>query len=58
MSAPHDPRNAEAEIFRSFGLACRAERDRLSLADMAELDRRFGDGGFDPALSIYGMPSG
>jgi len=47
MSAPHDPRNAEAEVFRSFGLARRAERDRLSLADMAELDRRFENGAID-----------
>ena len=41
MSAPHDSRDAEAEVFHAFGLACRAERDRLSLAYMAEQDRRF-----------------
>jgi hypothetical protein len=51
MNAPHDPRNAEAEIFRNFGLACRAERDRLSLADMAELDRRFENGAIDQAIA-------
>lgn len=41
MSAHHDPGDAEAEVFRAFGLACRAERDRISLADIAEHDRRF-----------------
>lgn len=41
MSASDDPRDAETEAFRSFGLACRAERDRLALAHLAEQDRRF-----------------
>ena len=51
MSAPHDPRDAEAEVFRAFGLACRAERDRLSLADIAEQDRRFESGAIDRAIA-------
>jgi len=51
MSASHDSRNGEAEIFRAFGLACRTERDRLSLADIAELDRRFENGAIDRAIA-------
>jgi hypothetical protein len=41
MNAPFDPHDSEAEVFRAFGLACRAERDRISLAGLAEQDRRF-----------------
>ena len=41
MSAHDDPGNAEAEVFLAFGLACRAERDRLILDELAEHDRRF-----------------
>jgi hypothetical protein len=41
MNAPSHPHDPEAEVFRAFGLACRAERDRISLADLAEQDRRF-----------------
>ncbi len=41
MNEPLDPHDAEAEVFRAFGLACRTERDRISLAGIAEQDRRF-----------------
>lgn len=43
MSEHDEPSDgeAEAEIFRAFGLACRAERDRLALDELAEQDRRF-----------------
>ena len=41
MSAHDDSRDAEADVFHAFGLACRAERDRLTLDDLAEHDRRF-----------------
>jgi hypothetical protein len=51
MSASHDSRDGEAEVFHAFGLACRAERDRLSLADMADLDRRFESGAIDRAIA-------
>ena len=51
MSAPHDSRDAEAEVFHAFGLACRAERDRLSLAYIAEQDRRFESGAIDQAIA-------
>ena len=51
MSAQHDPRDPEAEIFRAFGLACRAERDRLSLADLADHDRRFERAAADRAIA-------
>jgi hypothetical protein len=51
MSAPHDSRDAEAEIFHTFGLACRAERDRISLADLAEQDRLFEHGAIDRAIA-------
>jgi hypothetical protein len=50
MSAPHDPRNAEAEIFRSFGLAS-GPTATASGADMAELDRRFENGAIDRAIA-------
>ena len=51
MSAPHNPRDAEAEVFHAFGLACRAERDRLSLAYIAEQDRRFENGAIEQAIA-------
>jgi len=51
MSASHDSRDAEAEVFHAFGLACRAERDRLSLAFIAEQDRRFENGAVDRAIA-------
>ena len=51
MSAHQDPRDSEAEVFRAFGLACRAERDRISLADLAEQDRRFEHSPADRALA-------
>jgi hypothetical protein len=41
MSAHDDSRDDEAEVFHAFGLACRAERDRLTLDELAEHDRRF-----------------
>ena len=41
MNTPLDPHGVEAGVFRAFGLACRAERDRISLAGLAEQDRRF-----------------
>ena len=51
MSASHDSRDGEAEVFHAFGLACRAERDRLSLAHIAEQDRRFEHGAIDQAIA-------
>lgn len=36
----HSPQRTRA-VFREFALACRAERDRLAVARMAEEDRRF-----------------
>lgn len=41
MNPPTDPREDEADVFREFAMACRIERDRLSLAQIAEQDRRF-----------------
>ena len=51
MNASDDSRDAEAEIFHAFGLACRAERDRLSLARLEEQDRRFEHGAIDRAIA-------
>ena len=51
MSANDDSRDAEAEVFHAFGLACRAERDRLTLDDLAELDRRFESAAPDRAVA-------
>jgi len=51
MSASHDPRDAEAEAFRAFGLACRAERDRLALAQLSEQDRQFDSEAADRAIA-------
>jgi hypothetical protein len=51
MNAPSDPHDAEAEVFRAFGLACRAERDRISLAGIAEQDRRFESSVADRAIA-------
>jgi len=51
MSASHDPHDGEAEVFRAFGLACRSERDRLALADIAEQDRRFESATADRAIA-------
>jgi hypothetical protein len=51
MNAPLDPRETEAEVFRAFGLACRAERDRISLAGLAEQDRRFERSSVDRATA-------
>ena len=51
MSVSHDSRDAEAEVFHAFGLACRTERDRLSLAFIAEQDRRFENGAVDRAIA-------
>jgi hypothetical protein len=41
MNPPTDRREDEADVFREFAMACRLERDRLSLAEIAEQDRRF-----------------
>jgi hypothetical protein len=51
MNAPFDPHDSEAEVFRTFGLACRAERDRISLAGLAEQDRRFDTWAADRAIA-------
>ena len=51
MSANDDPRDGEAEVFHAFGLACRAERDRLTLDDLAEHDRRFENAAPDRAVA-------
>jgi hypothetical protein len=51
MSEHDDPSDAEAEVFRAFGLACRAERDRLALDELAEHDRRFESAAEDRAVA-------
>ena len=51
MSAHDDSRDAEAQVFHAFGLACRAERDRLTLDDLAEHDRHFESATPDRALA-------
>ena len=51
MNAPFDPLDSEAEVFHAFGLACRAERDRISLAGLAEQDRRFETASIDRAIA-------
>ena len=51
MSAHDDSRDAEAEVFHAFGLACRAERDRLTLDELAEHDRRFESAAPDRAVA-------
>ena len=51
MSAHDESRDAEADVFHAFGLACRAERDRLTLHDLAEHDRRFERGAADRAVA-------
>jgi hypothetical protein len=51
MAAPFDPDDAEADILREFAMACRIERDRLSLADIAEQDRRVDRAAVDEALA-------
>jgi hypothetical protein len=40
-NSDHDDSEQTRAAFREFGLACRAERDRLALAGMAQSDRRF-----------------
>jgi len=51
MTAPFAPDDAEADVFREFAMACRIERDRLSLADMAALDRLVDRAAIDEALA-------
>ena len=51
MNAPSAPHDAEADVLREFALACRLERDRLSLAEIAELDRRVDRDAIDRALA-------
>jgi len=51
MSAHDDSRDSEAQVFHAFGLACRAERDRLMLHDLAEQDRRFESAAPDRAVA-------
>jgi hypothetical protein len=51
MTAPSAPDDAEADILRQFAMACRLERDRLALAQMAEQDRRFDREALDRALA-------
>ena len=51
MSAHDDPGDAEAAVFHAFGLACRAERDRLTLDELAEHDRRFDSAAPDRAVA-------
>ena len=50
MAAPSDS-DDEAEVFRAFAKACRAERDRLALAELAEQDRRFERAAADRAIA-------
>ena len=51
MNASFDPHDSEAEVFRAFGLACRAERDRISLAGLADQDRRFDTSAAERAIA-------
>ena len=51
MHAPDIPRGLESEILRDFARACRLERDRLTLADIAELDRRIDRDAVDRAIA-------
>jgi hypothetical protein len=51
MNAPDAPDDAEADILRQFAMACRVERDRIALAEMAEHDRRFDREAVDRALA-------
>jgi hypothetical protein len=51
MTAPSAPDDTEADVFRQFALACRIERDRLSLAEIAEQDRRVDREAVDRALA-------
>ena len=51
MSASSDSHDVEAEVFREFAMACRIERDRLSLAGIAELDRRVDRDAVDRAIA-------
>ena len=51
MQAPDLPGNLESEILRDFARACRLERDRLTLVDIAELDRRVDRDAVDRAIA-------
>jgi hypothetical protein len=51
MHAPHLPGDLEREILRDFARACRLERDRLTLAEIAELDRRVDRDAVDRAIA-------
>ena len=51
MAAPFSPDDSEAEVFRDFAMACRIERDRISLADLAEQDRLVDRAAIDEALA-------
>ena len=51
MNSPLEPNDSEASVFRAFALACRAERDRISLAGIAEQDRRFETSFADRAIA-------
>ena len=51
MNTPFHPHDSEADVLRTFGLACRAERDRISLAGLAEQDRRFETSVADRAIA-------
>jgi hypothetical protein len=51
MTAPFAPDDAEAEVLREFAMACRIERDRLTLAGIAEQDRLVDRDAIDEALA-------
>jgi hypothetical protein len=51
MNAASSPADDEDDVFRDFAMACRLERDRLSLAEIAELDRRVDRDAVDRALA-------
>lgn len=51
MTGPNASDDAEADVLREFAIACRIERDRLSLADIAEQDRLVDRDAVDEALA-------
>ena len=51
MHGPDSPGDLESEILRDFARACRLERDRLTLADIAAQDRRVDRDAVDRALA-------
>ena len=51
MHSPDVPGDLEAVVLRDFARACRLERDRRTLADIAELDQRVDRDAVDRAIA-------